>query len=37
VPASGPGGGPAYANFNPFVNQLCNRPREIGVQANHRF
>jgi outer membrane receptor protein involved in Fe transport len=27
----------AYNNFNPFVNQLYQRPREIGVQANYRF
>ncbi len=26
-----------YNNFNPFVNQAVQRPREIGVQANYRF
>jgi outer membrane receptor protein involved in Fe transport len=26
-----------YNNFNPFVNQVVQRPREFGVQANYRF
>ena len=30
-------GNPAYGNFNPFVNQIYTRPREVGVQANYRF
>jgi outer membrane receptor protein involved in Fe transport len=34
---SGAGGAPGFNNFNPFVNQLYTRPREVGVQANYRF
>jgi outer membrane receptor protein involved in Fe transport len=30
-------GGSAFNSFNPFVNQLYTRPREMGVQANYRF
>jgi outer membrane receptor protein involved in Fe transport len=26
-----------FSNFNPFVNQPYQRPREVGVQANYRF
>ncbi|HEY4030074.1 MAG TPA: TonB-dependent receptor [Caulobacteraceae bacterium] len=26
-----------FGNFNPFVNQLYQRPREIGMQVNYRF
>jgi iron complex outermembrane receptor protein len=34
---SGAGGTAAFNSFNPFVNQLYTRPREVGVQANYRF
>jgi outer membrane receptor protein involved in Fe transport len=30
-------GGSAFNSFNPFVNQLYTRPREVGIQANYRF
>ncbi len=26
-----------FGNFNPFVSQLYQRPREVGVQMNYRF
>jgi hypothetical protein len=26
-----------YSLFNPFVNQVYQKPRTIGVQANYRF
>ena len=26
-----------FNNFNPFVAQAYQRPREVGVQANYRF
>ena len=34
---SGAGGVAGFNSFNPFVNQIYSRPREIGVQANYRF
>ena len=34
---SGAGGVAGFNSFNPFVNQIYTRPREIGVQANYRF
>jgi hypothetical protein len=34
---SGTGGAPGFNNFNPFVNQIYTRPREVGIQANYRF
>jgi outer membrane receptor protein involved in Fe transport len=26
-----------FTNYNPFVNQPYQRPREVGIQANYRF
>jgi outer membrane receptor protein involved in Fe transport len=34
---SGVNGTAAFNSFNPFVNQLYTRPREVGIQANYRF
>jgi iron complex outermembrane receptor protein len=34
---SGAGGSAAFNSYNPFVNQIYTRPREVGVQANYRF
>jgi outer membrane receptor protein involved in Fe transport len=35
--ATSNGGLAGFNSFNPFVTQLYNRPREIGIQANYRF
>jgi len=36
-PVGGGAGCTAYTNWTPFVQQLYQRPRVVGIQANYRF